>query len=149
MNDLTRQELCVRLRISESTVRRLEKAGMPSRDHSCRRGKVYNLSAVLRWIAEKNPDALAGIPDVPRNYYGGNARAKTLRRMPSWVDKKAMQGFYAEARRLTRATGVAHHVDHIIPLQGELVSGLHVPENLQVLPGSENSKKRNHFEVQP
>jgi hypothetical protein len=38
------------------------------------------------------------------------------------------------------------HVDHIIPLQGKNVSGLHIPENLQVIPAIENIKKRNNFE---
>lgn len=53
---------------------------------------------------------------------------------------------YAKAQALTKATGIAHHVDHEYPLRGALVSGLHVENNLQILTGAENKRKRNKFE---
>jgi hypothetical protein len=84
--------------------------------------------------------------ESPRNYYGGNARAKMLGRMPVWADKKAIRAVYEEARRLTQETGIVHHVDHDIPLNGRDVSGLHVANNLQVLTDTENLRKHNHFE---
>lgn len=148
MSDLTRQELCVQLKISESTVRRLEAKGMPTTPIPWSRSKCYNLAAVMKWLRPVAPEIIAAVDmESPRNYYGGNARAKTLNRMPSWANKKAIRAFYAEARRLTAETGVLHHVDHKIPLVGREVSGLHVENNLQVLTHQENSRKHNHFEV--
>lgn len=79
-------------------------------------------------------------------FHTGKRRAAKLNRTPPWSDLDAMRAIYAQARRMTVETGIPHHVDHVIPLQGKLVSGLHVPNNLQILTGSENSKKRNRYE---
>jgi len=84
-----------------------------------------------------------------------NALAKAYKvrkknRIPKWVDKDHMRlikEVYELAQVRTKHFGYLWHVDHIIPLQGELVSGLHVIENLQVIPGIENIKKKNKFEV--
>lgn len=54
---------------------------------------------------------------------------------------------YKQAKHLTKLTGIIHHVDHIIPLQSDNVCGLHVYNNLQVIPGSENQSKSNKFEI--
>jgi hypothetical protein len=82
-------------------------------------------------------------------FHANKRRAAKLKRTPPWADLEAMRAIYQEAQRLTSETGIPHHVDHDVPLQGKLVSGLHVPNNLQILTGSENSKKRNRFEVEP
>ena len=78
--------------------------------------------------------------------------AHVKRATPPWLtetDKAAIAAIYEKAARLTVETGIQHHVDHIIPLRGETVSGLHVPSNLQVLTASENSRKRNKFNPNP
>ena len=67
-------------------------------------------------------------------------------RMPPWADDAAIRAIYAEARRLTAATGVQHEVDHVIPLLGARVSGLHVETNLQILTRDANKRKLNRHE---
>jgi len=75
--------------------------------------------------------------------------AQKLRATPKWLteqDHESIVAIYAKAVELTRITGITHHVDHVVPLQGKKVSGLHVPSNLRVLTQRENCSKRNTFE---
>jgi hypothetical protein len=77
-------------------------------------------------------------------------RSKKLQRTPAWltdVDKWMIEEAYELAALRTRMTGIAWHVDHVIPLQGEMVSGLHTPYNLQVIVGKINQSKSNYFAV--
>jgi hypothetical protein len=61
--------------------------------------------------------------------------------MPPWADRSEIQKFYDLARDLTVKTGIPHDVDHIIPIQGKLVVGLHLPINLRVIPAKVNRSK--------
>jgi len=63
----------------------------------------------------------------------------------SWSNQSAIEAIYAEATRLTRETGIRHEVDHIVPLQGKIVSGLHWEGNLQIMTKSENIAKLNRY----
>jgi len=77
--------------------------------------------------------------------------AAKLQRTPAWLsdfDKLKIQCVYSIAVMLTRENKEPWHVDHKIPLQGKLVSGLHVPNNLQVMRGVENVSKKNKYEVE-
>ena len=71
--------------------------------------------------------------------------AAKIQRTPAWHNMEAIEGFYRLAQELTRKTGVIHHVDHIVPLRGRLVCGLHVETNLQVITQTENCRKNNRF----
>ena len=81
-------------------------------------------------------------------YAQANAKrkAKKLHATPVWLtvdDFWVMEEAYKLARLRSIMTGVKWHVDHILPLQGKTVSGLHVPWNLQVIPERDNRRKSN------
>jgi hypothetical protein len=71
-------------------------------------------------------------------------QALKQRAMPCWVTMEDLLPFYEAARRLS-AGGVAHEVDHIVPLTSKLVCGLHCPANLQVIPMTDNRRKHNRY----
>lgn len=73
------------------------------------------------------------------------SRAGRFQSVPVWADWKEIYKFYSLAKKLTRKTGIPHEVDHIVPINGKNVSGLHVSWNLQVITAKENLKKRNTF----
>ena len=75
-------------------------------------------------------------------------RATKLHATPAWADQEAITAIYKEARRLQEVLGIPMHVDHLVPLQGELVCGLHVETNLAIIPAALNLKKSNKFKVQ-
>ena len=70
-------------------------------------------------------------------------RAGLQRATPKWVDRKKIKNIYKECVLTTLRTGIKHEVDHIIPLCGKLVSGLHVHWNLQIIKATENRIKSN------
>jgi hypothetical protein len=94
-----------------------------------------------KWRMENQDKVIA---DMAKRRYA------KMQRTPKWLTNeqlKQIQSFYHEAKMLEVETGLKHHVDHIIPLQGKLASGLHVPENLRVITAIENHRKFNKFIV--
>lgn len=90
-----------------------------------------------------------------QNQHPDKARARNARReaskiqaTPSWLTEYQMlqiEFMYTCAAYIEWCTGQKYHVDHIIPLNGKHVRGLHVPYNLQILPAIENIKKGNRL----
>jgi hypothetical protein len=79
-------------------------------------------------------------------FWAMNRHTAKLQRTPAWLTKDDLwiiQQAYELAALRTRLFGVPWHVDHVLPLQGKTVSGLHVPTNLQVILGVENARKGN------
>lgn len=73
-------------------------------------------------------------------------QAAKLNRTPKWLSQDQIaeiRSFYEAAIAFKIYAGNDYHVDHIVPLRGKTVSGLHVPWNLQVLPEFENVSKGN------
>ena len=110
----------------------------------------------LRW-KKANPERVAEVSRKTRlknkarvlatkAKYRESKRNKT----PIWVDKEHLwliKQAYELAILRTKQFGFLWHVDHIIPLNGKIVSGLHVIENIQVIPAAENLLKNNKYEI--
>lgn len=66
---------------------------------------------------------------------------------PGWADMDKIQQVYIERDRVTKETGIPHHVDHIVPICGDRVCGLHNEFNVRVITKTENLKKSNKFTI--
>ncbi|WP_331540772.1 hypothetical protein [Phenylobacterium sp.] len=65
------------------------------------------------------------------------------RQTPPWADRAAIKAVYDEAKRRSAVDEIAYDVDHVLPLRSDWVSGLHVAENLAIVPMSVNRSKGN------
>lgn len=81
--------------------------------------------------------------------YSRTRKATIKRACPNCLSEEdfdTIKRIYIECNKITNETGIEHHVDHIIPLSGEIVCGLHVPWNLQIITAEENLRKSNKYE---
>ena len=81
--------------------------------------------------------------------YSKTRKATIKRASPNSLsseDFEQIKQIYLECKIITEQTGIEHHVDHIIPLRGRNVCGLHVPWNLQIITAEENLRKSNKYE---
>ena len=103
--------------------------------------KKLNSLKMREW-ARKNPDKVLE--------QSARKRATKLKRVPCWLtdtDFKEIKQIYLNAKEQSDKEGKKYHVDHIIPLRGKYVSGLHVPSNLRILLAEENLVKSNKFNL--
>jgi len=103
-----------------------------------RNKEALNIQSQLYYKKHKTVlNKKAAIRDGERGY-SANRRAAKLQAMPKWADKNAIRLVYAN-----RPDG--YHVDHIVPLIGKNVCGLHIAENLQYLSARDNLRKSNRL----
>jgi len=112
--------------------------------------KGYMKKASKAWH-ERNPDYQSNFYKAHKErYVAARARRRAAQdsATPTWltaIDKAMIQEMYdvSEARYIQ--TGIKHHVDHIVPINGKGVAGMHVPWNLQVITAHENLSKGWRF----
>ena len=117
--------------------------------------EAYNAKARIRYHQKKqwNTDRKKAYKSQHKHLTNANAskrRAALLQRIPIWqteFDELKIKCIYSVAAMLTKVNNEPWTVDHIIPLQGKIVSGLHVPSNLQLMRARENEAKRNKYEI--
>ena len=100
--------------------------------------------------ARKRASAWAKENPALANNRNARRRAAKQKAIPAWLsafDLLKIKCIYQVAQMRNKESDTLWHVDHIVPLRGNLVCGLHVPWNLQVIPAQENLSKNNYFEV--
>jgi 5-methylcytosine-specific restriction endonuclease McrA len=127
------------------------KGYLARRDKSLAESTEYaktNVSAVAaikkRWM-KNHPEHAAAIGRACT----ARRNARKAQATPTWLTSEQhneINAVYKRCAWLTAVTGVKHEVDHIVPIKGKTVCGLHVPWNLQILTKEENLLKRNKLE---
>lgn len=112
----------------------------PEKSHAWRKNNPERMRELRAAWLKANPEACAV------NY--AKRRARKINATPAWFaefDDFAICEAYHLARKRKQTTGFPWHVDHVVPLMGKRVCGLHIAANLAVIPATLNVKKGNRF----
>ena len=111
---------------------------------------AYDPEPLIDWPGESLLSPTPRAPAVPSQAAGSTrySRRRAIRTAP-WADNSQIDRIYETAKQLTDSSGIEHEVDHVIPLRGDYVSGLHHQDNLMIVPKDLNRGKSNLFEVGP
>jgi hypothetical protein len=112
----------------------------------------YKLKQDVHWLEKRRVKINKWKQDNPHKVRADTVKRRTakMKRTPAWLtedDLWLIEQAYELAALRTKLFGFGWHVDHVIPLQGTVVSGLHVPTNLQVIPWIQNVSKANKYSV--
>lgn len=106
---------------------------------------IKNKDAILECHKQYRKNNKGKVNALTRKY-----QAAKLNAIPPWADLEAIKQVYMDCEEINLAAKTAgctetFVVDHYIPLQGKLVSGLHVEANLQIITTAQNAEKGNKF----
>ena len=131
-----------------------EKKGKEISNEACKKWRSNNPEYQKQWYDSNKEKFAVYVKNwASRNKGSINSsnqkrRAALLNAIPRWItsdDMELITFIYDICVETSKERGVKYHVDHIIPLQGKQVCGLHVPSNLRIITATENLKKGNKF----
>lgn len=128
------------------------KDGYASQCKSCAKQYQQDNKDALKTSRETNKGALRAYDKEYRqtnkdkvNAKEAKRRASKLSATPKWYERDLVNQLYTDCRIISESTGILHHVDHIVPLQSDIVQGLHCFANLRIITASENLSKSNSY----
>lgn len=135
------KDCCKLYRLSPEAVQRKRLANQLWKKANKDKTREYDRQLLNQW--RKDHPEKAAEHSITR-------RARKLKSTPSWLNEDDRQKIIEMCNlrdQLELETGLKYHIDHIVPLQGENVCGLHVPWNLRVITAEENCSKKNKLIV--